>query len=51
TAGASAPEELVQGVIDRLGEFGNVVIEENPGVEETVQFKLPKELTQHQAAE
>ena len=51
TAGASAPEELVQGVVDRLREFGTVVVEENPGVEETVQFKLPKELTQHQAAE
>ena len=51
TAGASAPEELVQGVVDRLREFCTVVLEENPGVEETVQFKLPKELTQHQAAE
>jgi 4-hydroxy-3-methylbut-2-enyl diphosphate reductase len=51
TAGASAPEELVQGVVRRLRGFGNVVVQENPGVEETVQFKLPKELTQHQAAE
>ena len=51
TAGASAPEELVQGVVDRLRDFGTVVLEENPGVEETVQFKLPKELTQPQAAE
>ena len=50
TAGASAPEELVQGVVDRLREFGNVIVEENDGVEETVQFRLPKELTQHQAA-
>ena len=44
TAGASAPEELVQEVIRRLRDFGDVVVEEFAGVEEKVQFKLPPEL-------
>ncbi|MDP6604553.1 MAG: 4-hydroxy-3-methylbut-2-enyl diphosphate reductase [Rhodospirillales bacterium] len=44
TAGASAPEELVQEVIRRLRDFGDVVVEELTGVEEKVQFKLPPEL-------
>ncbi len=45
TAGASAPEKLVQDLIDRLGEFGTVRVEELAGVEEHMQFKLPKELS------
>jgi 4-hydroxy-3-methylbut-2-en-1-yl diphosphate reductase len=44
TAGASAPEKLVQDLIDRLGDFGSVVVEELAGVEEHMQFKLPREL-------
>jgi 4-hydroxy-3-methylbut-2-enyl diphosphate reductase len=44
TAGASAPEELVQELIARLGEFGHVTMEELPGTEERMQFKLPREL-------
>jgi 4-hydroxy-3-methylbut-2-enyl diphosphate reductase len=44
TAGASAPEELVQELIERLSEFGTVVEESIDGVEETVRFKLPREL-------
>lgn len=44
TAGASAPEELVQDLIDRLGEFGRVIVEELAGVEEHMQFKLPRAL-------
>jgi len=44
TAGASAPEELVQELIARLGEFGTVVTDSIEGVEETVRFKLPREL-------
>jgi 4-hydroxy-3-methylbut-2-enyl diphosphate reductase len=44
TAGASAPEKLVQDLIDRLGDFGPVVVEELAGVEEHMQFKLPREL-------
>jgi 4-hydroxy-3-methylbut-2-en-1-yl diphosphate reductase len=45
TAGASAPEELVQELIFRLGEFGDVRVEEGIGAEERMQFKLPSELT------
>ncbi len=44
TAGASAPEKLVQDLIDRLGNFGSVVVEELAGAEEHMQFKLPREL-------
>jgi 4-hydroxy-3-methylbut-2-en-1-yl diphosphate reductase len=44
TAGASAPEKLVQDLIDRLGHYGSVVVEELAGVEEHMQFKLPREL-------
>jgi len=44
TAGASAPEELVQDLIARLGEFGEVTVEELNGVNEHMQFKLPREL-------
>jgi 4-hydroxy-3-methylbut-2-enyl diphosphate reductase len=46
TAGASAPEELVQELIARLGDFGTVTLEELTGVEENMQFKLPRALTQ-----
>jgi 4-hydroxy-3-methylbut-2-enyl diphosphate reductase len=45
TAGASAPEELVQDLIERLGRFGDVVVEQLGGVDEHMQFKLPRELT------
>ena len=44
TAGASAPEVLVQGVIDRLGERFDVTVEEVDAARETVTFKLPKAL-------
>ncbi len=44
TAGASAPEVLVQGVIDRLGESFTVSVEEIDAEHETVSFKLPKVL-------
>jgi 4-hydroxy-3-methylbut-2-enyl diphosphate reductase len=46
TAGASAPEELVQQLIRRLGEFGEVEVRELAGVIENVTFKLPRELTE-----
>jgi 4-hydroxy-3-methylbut-2-enyl diphosphate reductase len=45
TAGASAPEVLVRGVVDRLGEAFNVTVEELDAPRETVSFKLPKALT------
>jgi len=44
TAGASAPEVLVQRVVERLKEWGGVVAAEVPGREETVVFSLPKDL-------
>jgi 4-hydroxy-3-methylbut-2-enyl diphosphate reductase len=44
TAGASAPEVLVQGVIGRLREWGGAVVEEVAGRTENVVFALPKTL-------
>ena len=44
TAGASAPEVLVQGLIDRLGERFDVAVEEIDAERETVTFKLPRVL-------
>lgn len=46
TAGASAPEILVQNVINRLKELGASNPIEINGVEETITFSLPKELRQ-----
>ncbi|HYC42918.1 MAG TPA: 4-hydroxy-3-methylbut-2-enyl diphosphate reductase [Noviherbaspirillum sp.] len=45
TAGASAPEVLVQAVIDRLKELGAKSVRPLPGVEENVTFPMPKGLT------
>jgi 4-hydroxy-3-methylbut-2-enyl diphosphate reductase len=45
TAGASAPESLVQGVIDALASRFDVTVEEDGGARETVTFKLPRALT------
>jgi len=44
TAGASAPEELVMGLVDRLGQLYDVSVKNFEAIEENVQFKLPKEL-------
>ncbi len=44
TAGASAPEVLVQEVIARLKEWGAHGAEENSGPQERVVFPLPREL-------
>jgi 4-hydroxy-3-methylbut-2-enyl diphosphate reductase len=44
TAGASAPDVLVQGVIDRLKELGASNVIENPGKKENVVFAVPAEL-------
>jgi len=44
TAGASAPEVLVQQVIDRLKEWGAAAVTEQCGREETITFVLPREL-------
>jgi 4-hydroxy-3-methylbut-2-en-1-yl diphosphate reductase len=44
TAGASAPEALVQQVVERLREWGGVAAEELKGREEHVVFSLPRAL-------
>lgn len=44
TAGASAPEELVQSIISRLKTFGADTVEELQGLEENMFFEVPKEL-------
>jgi len=45
TAGASAPEVLVQGVIERLASRYALTVEEVAPTRETVTFKLPRVLT------
>ena len=45
TAGASAPEPLIQGVIAAIGERFDVTMTNDPGERETVTFKLPRALT------
>jgi 4-hydroxy-3-methylbut-2-enyl diphosphate reductase len=44
TAGASAPESLVQGVVARLREWGGAQVRELEGDPENVTFALPREL-------
>jgi 4-hydroxy-3-methylbut-2-enyl diphosphate reductase len=44
TAGASAPEQLVQQVITRLREWGAEIVEEQRGKIENVSFPIPKVL-------
>jgi 4-hydroxy-3-methylbut-2-enyl diphosphate reductase len=44
TAGASAPEVLVQAVIDRIKTLGAVSVRKLAGIEETIKFPLPKGL-------
>lgn len=50
TAGASAPEVLVQAVVERLQGWGAAVVEEVDGEPEKVVFPLPKELRREQVA-
>ena len=44
TAGASAPEELVDDVVDALRRVGPVELEVLPGIVEDIKFRLPTEL-------
>ena len=44
TAGASAPEVLVQAVIDKLKTLGADSVRDIEGIEERVTFPLPKSL-------
>ena len=49
TAGASAPEDLVQELIERLREIEPVEVSVLPGVQENVHFQLPTSLTKAEA--
>jgi len=44
TAGASAPEVLVEEVVEQLKQWGAKTAEEAPGIQEKVMFSLPREL-------
>lgn len=44
TAGASAPEVLVEQVVSRLMQWGGHTVNEVPGIKEQVVFSLPREL-------
>lgn len=46
TAGASAPEVLVQGVVKHLSSLCNAMVVDLSGIEENVIFPLPKELAE-----
>jgi 4-hydroxy-3-methylbut-2-enyl diphosphate reductase len=50
TAGASAPEVLVEGVVQRLKEWGATSASERPGREENIEFAVPKELRVRQVS-
>jgi 4-hydroxy-3-methylbut-2-enyl diphosphate reductase len=50
TAGASAPESLVQEVIAALGRLGPIEVTTLPGIIEDVQFKLPAALVEPEAS-
>ena len=47
TAGASAPENIVGAVCERLEELGAETISQERGVDESIKFSLPKELRLH----
>jgi 4-hydroxy-3-methylbut-2-en-1-yl diphosphate reductase len=49
TAGASAPETLVDGVIEALRALGPIDVSTLPGIEEKVEFRLPVELLRKHA--
>jgi len=44
TAGASAPETLVQGVLDGLRRFGEIDVSNQDGVAEDVRFRFPTQV-------
>ena len=49
TAGASAPEVLVEEVIKKLKEWGAEIVTEAPGIREKVVFSLPRDLVRERA--
>lgn len=44
SAGASAPEVLVQRVVERLETLGATSVNESKGIEETISFSIPRQL-------
>ena len=46
TAGASAPDELVEELVERLREMDEIEIQRLPGVTENVRFRMPKQLAE-----
>ncbi|QHE91675.1 4-hydroxy-3-methylbut-2-enyl diphosphate reductase [Pandoraea fibrosis] len=48
TAGASAPEQMVEDVIDALRRIDTVEVTLMDGIEETIQFRLPSELIKNE---
>ena len=44
TAGASAPEDLVQALLERLGDMFDITVADIDGIEERVVFRLPNVL-------
>lgn len=50
TAGASAPEVLVEHLIDALRQYGPVTVSTLPGREESIEFRLPAELARAKAS-
>lgn len=50
SAGASAPDVLVQDLVARLQELKDIQVELMAGVEENVRFRLPPELADEPAA-
>jgi 4-hydroxy-3-methylbut-2-enyl diphosphate reductase len=46
TAGASAPDELVEELVERLGEMDEIEIQRLPGVTENVRFRMPSQLAE-----
>ena len=44
TAGASAPEILVESIINKLKGFGALNVINSEGIDENITFKIPKEL-------
>ncbi len=44
TSGASVPEILVRGVLDRLAEFGYGTVQSVTTANETLVFALPREI-------
>lgn len=50
TAGASAPEVLVQDVVNKLNNWGAFQVSERPGREENIEFAVPKELRVRQVS-